>query len=63
MNRYQIDIVNTYACSIAVDENEDHEPSLISVHTQRNDWPNNRCEIKYLRKRRVIGQVVHTLEV
>lgn len=27
-NRYQIDVVNTYACNVAVDENEDHEPSI-----------------------------------
>ena len=28
MNRYQIDVVNTYACNVAVDKNEDHEPSI-----------------------------------
>ena len=27
-NQYQIDVVNTYACNVAVDENEDHEPSI-----------------------------------
>ena len=37
-NRYQIDVVNTYACNVAVDENEDHEPSIEKC-TQRNDWP------------------------
>jgi len=28
MNRCQIDVVNTYAYNIAVDENEDHETSI-----------------------------------
>ena len=35
-NRYQIDVVNTYACNVAVDENEDHEPSIEKC-TQR-EW-------------------------
>ena len=37
-NQYQIDVVNIYACNVAVDENEDHEPSIEKC-TQRNDWP------------------------
>ena len=36
MNWYQIDVVNTYACNIAVDENEDHEPSIEKcTHTKK----------------------------
>ena len=27
-NWYQIDVVNIYACNVAVDENENHEPSI-----------------------------------
>ena len=38
MNRYQIDVVNTYACNVAVDENEDHEPSIKKC-TQYDKWP------------------------
>ena len=45
-NQYQIDVVNTYACNVAVDENEDHEPSIEKC-TQYDKWPkrerNNRC--------------------
>ena len=37
-NWYQIGVVNIYACNVAVDENEDHEPSIEKC-TQRNDWP------------------------
>ena len=47
MNRYQIDVVNTYACNIAVDENEDHEPSIEKC--TQDKWPkgeiNNRCNL------------------
>ena len=47
-NRYQIDIVNTYECNEAVDENEDHESSIEKC-TQCDKWPkrekkNNRCK-------------------
>ena len=66
-NQYQIDVLNTYACNVAVDENEDQEPSIEKcTHTKKwlaNMEINNRCGIKYLRKIRVFGQVVHTPEV
>ena len=46
MNQYQIDVVNTYACNVAVDENEDHEPSIKKC-TQCDKFSkrerNNRC--------------------
>ena len=66
MNRYQIDVVNTYACNVAVDKNGDHKSSIENcTHTKK--WLvkmeiSNRCGIKYPRKRRVFGQVVHTPE-
>ena len=48
-NRYQIDVVNTYACNVAVDENEDHEPSIEKCK-QCDKWPKmerkNRCRFK-----------------
>ena len=47
-NQFQIDVVNIYACNVAVDENEDHEPSIEKC-TQYDKWPkgeiNNRCNL------------------
>ena len=37
-NQYKIDIVNTSTWNLAVDKNEDHEPSIEKC-TQRNYWP------------------------